>query len=304
MKQMQRFHGELYKRFNGKGNPQANKKGGGFFVTEIADNLFIPLDKVHISEFEAVPVENPMSDFFAIHSSSVMTVNLFGNKKISFHNGIFSQNDFEIEYEKQYATVKPMSPQYKPACIDVMMTSKNEIGDKEIIFFEMKMKEWLESNVKENVKAYLDKKRYFYQDESYDAFHFMFERINRYIKAGEINVYDASQMCRHLLAIFNMACDYKNETGDTLAKTIRLINGIWEIDDPAIIGEEFEQDYRIKKALSNKEYLLFKESARLVIEQFAKMGITLRIDRMSVKQILDIIETHKLEREFKERYLF
>ena len=141
-----------------------------FYYRDYRDNLIYAMAPQHFQEYskadggELNSSGRKPAKMASIASSSAMTFNLLGNQSVTVKEGQrFSPGQYSITYEKQLYTLKKGS---KAANLDAFL--KNEI-EREAIFCEMKMLEWIGSPPA--LKAsYLDPAYYFCGD-AYDVFH-------------------------------------------------------------------------------------------------------------------------------------
>ena len=271
-----------------------------YYLCNLADNLIAPMDDIHLAQFANGAGCEMEENMYALYSSSAMTFNIFGNERCVFHDGIFEYNQYEITYEKQLETLHPPPPHYQttPAHFDAMLTSPDS---SEILFFEMKMIEWLRGKLSTLSNAYLREKRYFYPD-SFPVFRSMFwdlidhslNKTQDYV--SHCKVYDVFQMSRHLLAIFNFIRKAKNKP-----KLVRLINCIWMLNDPTILGDK-ECEYRETLSKSQAEFDSFKKATKPVMALFTQMNVAFDIQYISHKDLLYNMAKNDEEKVFLDRY--
>jgi hypothetical protein len=114
--------------------------------------------------------------------------------------------------------------------------------------------EWIDNTCEKNLSdSYFDKQRYFYEQSS-DIF----------IKVGKdfcFSQYDACQMFKHTIAIYNYLMDNPKK-----GKKVFLINVVWEPDEkdlPAEIREKYKQQLE----LEHREFAFFYEKMKSIISQ-------------------------------------
>ena len=151
----------------------------------------------------------------SIRSSSAMTYNLLGNKKIKLTKGTerLSEGTYDIEYEKQLYTIRN-NPQ--PANLDAYLYKKDS---QEAIFCEMKMMEWIFNKPGFLKDAYTDAEAYYSSaadnTKTTDAFLKAIKMLKAEMPTYEtvkgpvqhFYRYDAWQMFKHILGIYNMTSD-------------------------------------------------------------------------------------------------
>lgn len=177
----------------------------------------------------------------SIASSSAMTFNLLGNGPAFIKLGSDLPIDaYQVQYEKQMRTLDMRS---NPANLDAFLSNGS---DKKAIFCEMKLLEWLGKSGElkpnyEKAENYFDK----------DAFP-VFKEVIDQIKDKKFQRYDAWQMFKHMLAIYNHTSfttakslekfpRYPSMAGQY--KDIWLANVVNEFPADRIENEEVREDY-------------------------------------------------------------
>ena len=256
-------------------NPIPNDKrdiNHKFYYRDYRDNLIYAMAPQHFQEYskadggELNSSGRKPAKMASIASSSAMTFNLLGNQSLTVKEGQrFSPGQYSITYEKQLYTLKKGS---KAANLDAFL--KNEI-EREAIFCEMKMLEWIGSPPA--LKAsYLDPAYYFCGD-AYDVFHRIALSLRRSEQANDKNAYpslfrqyDAWQMFKHTLAIYNATSESTVEEINQKAPgssmcgqfdKITLANIVFEMDLSLIADPELRQKYSIAQECERREADLF-----------------------------------------------
>lgn len=271
-----------------------------FYYKRYEDNLFCPMDgktfcaydngsgaetkpTVIIKDGKKIITPAKMA---SIASSSAMTFNLLGNGSVTISSGdVLPRGTYEVEYEKQMCTVSKGS---KPANLDAFLSNE----DKKIaIFCEMKMLEWLgtPSCLK---KAYRSKDHYFETNylnigspvDAYEVFNEIIEQMKRpnSEKSGDPSVfrqYDAWQMLKHLLAIYNYT-SFATKNAVNSFSDIPSMAGKYEKIILANVVNEFPLE-RIRDLNTREEY-----------------ANALRHEREEAEQFIDIIQRSGIPRLF------
>jgi len=237
-----------------------------FYYRDYKDNLIYRMDSKHKCEYcradggEMEPNGAKPAKMASVTSSSAMTFNLLGNRSVTVKSNCpFSPGRYEICYEKQLYTLNKGS---KPANLDAFL-SNEDTG--KAIFCEMKMLEWLAPP--HGLKAaYCDRNSYFDPD-SYDE---VFSKIIHALRetdvpdgknmyASRFRRYDAWQMFKHTLAIYNAASKttkdrISQKTGSIAGKynKITLANVVFEMDTAMIGNGKLADEYT--KALALERY--------------------------------------------------
>lgn len=208
----------------------------------------------------------------SIRSSSAMTYNMLGNNSIHLTEAgdVFSSGEYLIAYEKKLLTLRRS---LQPANLDAFLYNEQA---EEAIFCEMKMLEWIE---KPNPlsDSYLSGRLYFANNGSdtraADAF---LDAINR-VKAamGEYGNgscfyrYDAWQMFKHMLGIYNMTSRVTREEIAELLDKKRNTTGGTDIE----LLPEMKKATLVNVIFEPPAELLSKED-RAVFEAFLKLEHT------------------------------
>jgi len=260
----------------------------------------------------------------SIRSSSAMTYNMLGNHAIYLTEGrdVFASGEYRIAYEKKLLTLR-RSPQ--PANLDAFLYNEQA---KEAIFCEMKMLEWM-GKPNPLRDSYLPEKLYFayngQRTRAVQAFLEVIKRLKAAMKAyGDGNCfyrYDAWQMFKHMLGIYNMTSSVtrpeitefldrrKNTTGRTDAellpemKKATLVNVVFE-PPVELLSEEDRSSYKAFLELEHTCFCKFKQAVHDsgTIDVFREdCGIVFDVlyrDTVEFMKYFDLGE----RREYLERY--
>lgn len=291
----------------------------------------------------------------SIRSSSAMTYNLLGNHQIELigPSERLSKGLYKVEYEKQLYTLRN---NLQPANLDAYLYQ--EAAD-EAIFCEMKMMEWIFNPPNGLKEAYLDLKNYFGFDTeakesiSHTAFinmiHMLKKEMPTYLETvkyepmmaagkpvlnrngkprkvgikGEVHRffrYDAWQMYKHTLGIYNMTSQKtKNEivsltrksavqTKQTVKmlpnlKKVTLVNVVFEPGRNLFMGE-LKDYYEALLEKEHKDFETFRDCLHKsgVIDAFREdCGIDFDVLYMSAREFSDCFAVGE-RRAYLERY--
>lgn len=275
--------------------------GEPFYFKELRDNLIYDMSPQVTKAYSDGTGNELVKKMRALHSSSAMTFNIFGNSKVKIKRNKFGLTPgiYSVEYEKQLTALNPESK----AHLDVLLTS-----EKEIILFEMKMTEWLRGNPSTLPASYLNRKDKYPDAELADT---LIKLESRYL--GQLSEadkkyscknknFDVFQMIKHIFGIYNGIL-YTKELPKL--KKVTLAAGIWTITDPnffAGTSEDYEQYKLIQKQMS-EEITDFKNSLDGVKDLFASEGFDFNFVDLSVEEILSCLSKNKDEKIFLERYI-
>ena len=248
----------------------------------------------------------------SIVSSSAMTFNLLGNDNVSLlKNGVLPDGTYDVEYEKR---MHVLTCGNQPAHLDAFLSNEQS---KTAIFCEMKVLEWLGKPTK--IRAtYFSDKYYFYSDLgavpfSKNAHKFFVEWAN-VLEAIAFKRYDAWQMFKHLLAIYNYTSfatkDSINRFDHNKSMAgkynhIVLANVVNEF--PAVLIDDKKTREEYEKALSEE-----RAEARIFIDTMIHCEIPwvfdnncnsgIQIEYLSSKQFAEALDMPDSKREYLKRY--
>ena len=226
----------------------------------------------------------------AIHSSSAMTFNIFGDDTIEIGNNNpigLPAGKYKIDYERKL----PTGVNSAKANIDACLTS--EIGEeKEIVFFEMKMTEWLIGNTKKLPEAYLRPKATHLLELS--------DWTKKFVSLHKTNYFDVVQIILHIWGIYNSVIngDFKE------VKKITLICGMWTIENEEFFCRKSEDQYKKYKDIytkTNDEFEEFHNSLGKIKKLFENKGIKFNVKKVTVKEIIECFG--KSNEPYLKRYI-
>ena len=256
----------------------------------------------------------------SIRSSSAMTYNLLGNKTIKSkeENGQFADAEYVIEYEKQLYTIRR---NLNPANLDAYLYSEEA---QEAIFCEMKMMEWVFNKPGTLKGAYEDIDRYFANVPSGEKALAAFQKAIQMLK-NEMSCngmgehffrYDAWQMFKHLLGIYNMTSDVTRAEVAVLCqksegkiqlipqcKKIKLVNVVFEPSEECL-PSTFRAKYNDILKIEHRDFATFERIMdECGIYEVFKLDchVDLKILYMSASKFMDCFDLQDRE-DYLERY--
>lgn len=182
------------------------------------ENLFEEMEQQHIDEYGGGSGGEMRDKKFpakmsSIRSSSAMTFNLLGNRTAIIKRNPygFTEGIYSVAYEKKMPTLLGRNP----ANLDAYLCLKGKTGKTEAIFCEMKMMEWIINTPGYLNKAYKNEDNYFAKhmpngQTSTGVFLKAISMLEQVMPVHEITGvhsfqhYDAWQMFKHTLGIYNM----------------------------------------------------------------------------------------------------
>lgn len=274
----------------------ASKQMAPYYVKHLEDNLVQTMDAAHVEEYSRGVGVELGEKMRALRSSSAMTFNLLGNKEIQVLDSmILPQGRYGVQYEYQLRTLT-MNP--NKANLDARLVSQDgEI----VVYCEMKMVEWLLGWMKMLRVSYLDPSRYLIPEAEARVF---IDLFNQFI-VPEANMkgshktrlvrFDALQMAKHLLAIYS---NLENEH----ARTIKLINCVWEINDVSHLPSQ-EERYTKMLAIEKQEFEEFARAAEPVFKLFSQRGFDFSLEYVPFDRVLGCLEKTEEQQRKLARYL-
>lgn len=264
-----------------------------YYLKEMDKHLYEPMDDISKKAYDdgkgsELKGKNPK--ICALRSSSALTYNIFGN-----------YNSFEFEnnkyYEKlfEFKDLPTLINSNAPANMDVFLK-----GDNKLIFFEMKMCEWLLNTSSREISiSYLKPENYSDSKLADCAINCIKNMANT-----ELYNYDALQMFKHTLGIYNYLQNKKNST----PKEVELINCIWSFKNDSGLSPKSKKRYEDAVEDEKKGFEKFLSCMKQFIDLFTD---TLHIN-LKIRMIFfeDLYKKLKIENEtsehkdFLSRYYF
>ena len=262
-----------------------------FYLRHLEDNFVCGMSSDHFDQYmEGDGGEMASGKIHALRSSAAMTFNLLGNSTcvVKAGDAVLDAGRYAISYE-----YKPASPlrRGRKANLDALLV--NDGGDT-VIACEMKMLEWLTSTPKPLVESYVRKESYRYSDVA-DVF---VGAGKAFRTAKATDVYDAPQMFRHLVALYN-AC---REGEWPEAKKLVLLNCVWEpnLDEFSEMETKVTLGGFIRR--EHNGFAAFKASCKPLFKCFKGLGIELFIEYRTAADLVGLIERPEKETALLQRY--
>ena len=296
-----------------------------FYYNDYRDNLYCPLNDKNLRAYEkgnggetkpqtiqrngktyTIPAK-----MASIVSSSAMTFNLLGNDTVKISNDVsLPRGQYEVEYEKKMRTLTCGSP----AHLDAFLSDEQ---NKTAIFCEMKVLEWL--GKPSMIRAPYFGERYYFKPNlnavSYPQSGFeFFNKWANVLDSISFKRYDAWQMFKHLLAIYNYTSfvtkdsverrDYKASMAGKYNQIV-LSNIVNEF--PPSLIEDYNIREQYEQALCEEQ-----EEAQIFIKTMQDCEIPWLFDNncnagvqvvyLSAKQFADAIDMTDARKEYLKRY--
>ena len=256
-----------------------------YHFKEGKDNLVVPMSE-KICKYFADGSGQEFRKMQAVYSSSAMTFNIFGNGPVKIgRKGALPAGEYLLQYEKKLPVLKKGGA----ANIDVCLTKEDTV-----IFFEMKMIEWLFWQKRGLSQAYWDEARY-YQKEIFPAVKAVAEVIKKKpaSKAGDYHCkykhFDAFQILKHIIGIYNGVVNSEEFVG---VKKIKLVAGYWTV--PEDIRHKMPDDVRTEydnAAQDMKDELEdFQGRISALVECFTSHKIRFEFDYLTVEEIFHCLK--------------
>lgn len=258
-----------------------------FYFENLDDNFYEPMADDIKAAYDNGAGNERTDKMHALRSSSAMTYNLLGNGPVIVkENSIIGSGTYRLQYEKQLETLKNSKA---PATLDAFLEK-----DDELCFCEMKLFEPLyhKTNfLKELSSNYDDMDRYFFTDSAYS----FTESLDK-LKISDIKRYDACQMYKHALGIYNYV-----RQNELKGKKVTLLNCVWTMDAD-LKDEKSALQY---KQIEDEEYsgfVKFKDCMFNVINAFSKLGIDFSIKFVTVKEFVELLDIPEEKKNWLNRY--
>jgi hypothetical protein len=272
-----------------------------YYLQNLDDNLIDVMDYLHIKEFKEGSGNEFKKKMRALRSSSALSYNTFRNINLILRtNPYFPSGKYSIEYEKKVKTLKKT---VSSANIDVVLINENS---NDYIFFEMKMLEWLSSGSSILRASYLDREKYFDNEynEAFDVFTMIFNQIKiPSPKSGEFKSifkrYDAYQMLKHSLAIYNMLRNGKLKD----VKSITLVNCIWELKNIDLLSIKCQKKYIEILKVEKNEFSQFYNFCILIKKLFLNQGVKFDIIYLPHNELVNMIDMKPIIKNKLNRYI-
>lgn len=297
-----------------------------FYYNDYKDNLYCPMSESVLASFEKGNGGETKSQTIqrygrtytipakmaSIVSSSAMTFNLLGNAPIIItKDGDLPCGVYDVEYEKR---MHILTIGNKPAHLDAFLS---DAQNKTAIFCEMKVLEWLGEPSKIR-PSYFSDKYYFKANMAAvphpkDAYEFFVKWAN-VLESVSFKRYDAWQMFKHLLAIYNYTSfvtkdsinrfDYNKSMAGKYDRII-LANVINEFPASLIYDEETREEYEQALCEERAEAQIFIDTMKhceipWIFDNNCNSGI--QVEYLSSKQLAEVLDMPDSKREYLKRY--
>lgn len=269
-----------------------------YYFADFQNNLLVKMSEKVRKAFGKGSGNELQGKMAAVYSSSAMTFNIFGNGPIQVgeNNCGWAAGKYDLQYEWQLPVLKRGGK----ANLDAQLSSR-----KKIIFFEMKMLEWLFYKPSRLARAYLHDEARYYNGEIFPVAKKLIKGIMSKSTADvksyscKYSRFDAFQIVKHIIGIYNSVV--KNEDESTKLMEITLVVGYWKV--PIAVVEKMPADLqdRYKKAEDkmNEEIADFQKRLGDIQALFETKGVDFSVKVMTVKEILSCLGKDKVG----ERYL-
>ena len=292
-----------------------NPKYAPKYYADYRSNLFCDMSDEHKNQYERGNGEE-LSDknkapakMKSIFSSSAMTYNLLGNKKIRANdgNGTFAPGTYKIEYEKKLITVNTSGGRQHPAHLDAFL-----LNGADAVFCEMKMTEWMRDNPGFLKLAYFEEKNYYFDTADGKDALAAFKTLRDSLCANMLEYkaddesdthrfeqYDAWQMYKHILGIYNMSSAVTKDTlatrqkDDVPLKKVVLANVVFEPPLNAFSDEKVRKEYRDLRIKEHGEFSIFKTCVEKsgIIAAFKKdCGFDFSLELLTAADFMDCFD--------------
>ena len=271
-----------------------------YYLDELKDNLEHPMKDAAKNAYGSGSGNELRVKMRALHSSSALTFNLFGNDAVKLypneHN--LTPGEYQVEYEKKLPAL------YGKANLDACLSSENEL-----LLFEMKMKEWLFDRKSSVSIRYQSEEKRFPDRAFYDAWHTAAKdvavdnakkTVTESGKKADSPLYipkmqyvDVYQLMKHILGIYKgMFCT--DELPEK--KKVTLILGVWTIEDEDFFGtdakaEKIYDAYQSCEKEMRKEFAAFHDALAPIMQWFATQDVQFDVRLLTVREIISVMHT-------------
>ena len=268
-----------------------------YYLERYSDNLLESMDQVHLEQYREGGGGELKGKMNSVRSSSALTFNIFGNRSVKVKPGaLIPQGEYTLEYEKKLPALS------QPANVDAFLCGKD---NNTLIFVEVKMAEWIFNCPGKLSKAYLNKERY-KNAECFDAFEGIINAISKPYDVsceGELccvyEHYDAFQMLKHILGIYNAV---KANTWKGYDK-VYLTNCLWEIKNIEYLPEGVRADYKELYEAEYREAGLFLSQLEPIYKLFEEAGISFKAECISFDILFNMLDKSTEQKRKFERYI-
>lgn len=276
-----------------------------FYLDKVEKNLIEKMNEVHFEEYangdgqEFIDKTTP-AKMKSLHSSTALTFNLLGNDSaiIKPNSRGIDSCDYSVQYEKKLETLIGT----KKANLDACLLSLDKSS---VVFCEMKMFEWLSKKTSSVSKSYQELKRYRNQ-EVFIEFSNLFKLYEESSLSNKLIPYryDAPQMLKHSLGIYNALKDAKNNSDHEFfgVRKVTLLNCVWEVCNVAVLGDEGQ----VYSKIADEEHTGYQSFSTLyqpIIDLFKnELNIDLQLCYLTHQEFINIIDKTPAELKYLQRY--
>ena len=288
-----------------KDTPPFDKKHP-YYLEELKDNLEHSMGDAAQHAYGSGSGNELRVKMRALHSSSALTFNLFGNDAVKLypneHN--LTPGEYQVEYEKKLPAL------YGKANLDACLSSENEL-----LLFEMKMKEWLFDRKRSVSIRYQSEEKRFPDRAFYDAWHTAAKdvavdnakkTVTESGKKADSPLYipkmqyvDVYQLMKHILGIYKgMFCSCVLPE----KKKVTLVLGVWTIEDADFFGTDAKavkiyDAYQTCEKEMRQEFAAFHTAIAPIIQEFAAQHIQFDVRLLTVREIISALHAeNRLQR--------
>ena len=271
-----------------------------YYLDELKDNLEHPMKDAAKNAYGSGSGNELRVKMRALHSSSALTFNLFGNDAVNLHPNKHNLTPgvYQVEYEKKLPAL------YGKANLDACLSSESEL-----LLFEMKMKEWLFDRKSTVSVRYQREEGRFRDKEFYDAWHtagkdVAVDNAKKTVTEGgkkaepplyipKMQYVDVYQLMKHILGIYKgMFCT--DELPEK--KKVTLILGVWTIEDEDFFGtdakaEKIYDAYQSCEKEMRKEFAAFHDALAPIMQWFATQDVQFDVRLLTVREIISVMHT-------------
>ena len=283
-----------------KSTPPLDADNQNYYFTDYRENLLDKMSNEVCKAFAKGSGNELQRKMAAVYSSSAMTFNIFGNGPVEVKKNTcgWSVGKYTLQYERQLPVLKRGGK----ANLDAQL-----IDGKEIIFFEMKMQEWLFYKPSRLVRAYLHDEARYYNREMFSVVKKLIKEIMNKSASDDKSYscrykhFDAFQIIKHIIGIYNGVAGKKDEFAK--AKKITLVVGDWTV--PTSVVKDMQADlqkiYKDIELEMQKETADFQKRLSDIQAMFTAKNVSFSVEFRTVKEILSCLG--KEEDKAGKRYL-
>ena len=283
-----------------KSTPPLDADNQNYYFTDYRENLLDKMSNEVCKAFAKGSGNELQRKMAAVYSSSAMTFNIFGNGPVEVKKNTcgWSVGKYTLQYERQLPVLKRGGK----ANLDAQL-----IDGKEIIFFEMKMQEWLFYKPSKLARAYLHDEARYYNREIFSVVKKLIKEIMNKSASDDKSYscrykhFDAFQIIKHIIGIYNGVAGKKDEF--TKAEKITLVVGYWTVSTSVVkdMPADLQKIYKDIELEMQKETADFQKRLSDIQAMFTAKNVSFSVEFRTVKEILSCLG--KEEDKAGKRYL-